>query len=465
MTFGLSDEGFEVPRTADFLKQIENDYSTNTGLEIDYERDTFLGQMRAIVAARLGEVADAAQAVYDTIDPANATGAQLDNLGILVGVPRKLATFSQAIVALSGVVGTTILAGRIVQGGADTATRWRLDDDIVLETAVLATGDLSFTDGGTNFGRITRALGSWGDDGVGIGTVLAVAGSASNNKDFNVETIVSDTIIEVRQIVTTEGAVAATATGAFGTGVVIAEEKGAKAAAALAINTIATPVGGWQAVSNPAVASTGSDIETDDTYRVRRQNSLAVSGAASIKAIRSNLLELSFVTAAIVLENDTTLTAVIGGKTLPPKSLAAIVAPSTLTAAQQTEVIETIYNTAPAGIEIVGTDVTAVVTGSDGFPKDVAYDNATPLTVNVAATVVLATGFVLANVEASVQSLVTDYFNSLTVGQPVRLLELCARVATIGGVVGVVFTLNGSAADVVPLLSELATLGTNTVTE
>jgi uncharacterized phage protein gp47/JayE len=157
--------------------------------------------------------------------------------------------------------------------------------------------------------------------------------------------------------------------------------------------------------------------------------------------------------------------AVIGGKTLPAKSFSAIVTPNTLSTTQQEEVALTIYTTAPAGIEIVGTDVVADVTGSDGFVKVVAFDYATPLTVNVVTTVVLDTGFVLANVSSAVEGLVTDYFNGLTVGQAVRTLELSALVATVVGVVGASFTLNGGAADIQPVLSELATLGTNTVTE
>jgi uncharacterized phage protein gp47/JayE len=466
MAFGLSDEGFEAPRTSDFLDLIRNDYATATGLAIDWERDVFLGQITAIMASRLGELADAVQAVYDATDPSNATGAQLDNLAILVGILRKVATYSQANVVLSGIDGTNITAGRVVQGGADTSTRWILDDDITLGATVLTTGDLTFVAGGaTTNGTITRTTGVWGDDGVGVGTTLTIAGSTSNDVTFIVEELQSDTIIGVREGVTAEGPVTATATGAFASGVVIAEDKGALAAAALAIDTIVTPVAGWTAISNPAVATTGTDIETDDELRNRRQTALAVSGAASIIAIRSNLLELTYITAAVVIENDTMTSAVIGGKTLPAKSFSAIVTPNTLSTTQQEEVALTIYTTAPAGIEIVGTDVVADVTGSDGFVKVVAFDYATPLTVNVVTTVVLDTGFVLANVSSAVEGLVTDYFNGLTVGQAVRTLELSALVATVVGVVGASFTLNGGAADIQPVLSELATLGTNTVTE
>lgn len=465
MAFGLSDEGFDAPRTNDFLDLIRNDYATATSLAIDWARDTFLGQITAIMANRLGELAEAVQAVYDATDPSNATGAQLDNLAVLVGVRRKPATASQVTVVLSGVAGTNISAGRVVQGGADTSTRWQLDDDVTLVSTVLPTDNLIFANNGTNPSTITRTTGSWLADGVGVGTVLAVAGSVSNNKSVTVSRLVSASTIEIRESLVDEGSVAATATGAFATVVAVAEEKGARPAAALAVNTIVTPVSGWQAVSNPAVASTGTDIETDDELRLRRQDSLAVSGSASILAIRSNLLELTYITAAVVIENDTLVTTVVGGKTLPAKSFSAIVMPNTLTQEQQEEVAEAIYKAGPAGIEIVGTDVVASIVGSDGFEKLVPFDYATPLTVNVVTTVALANGYALANVSGAIQTLVSEYIDSRTVGQAVRVLELSALVATVAGVNGATFTLNGGSADIVPLLSEIATLGTNTVTE
>ena len=463
--FGLSDAGFLAPRTADFLEMIRNDYESATNLSIDWERDTFLGQITAIMADRLGEIADAAQAVYDATDPSNATGAQLDNLAILVGVFRQLPTYSQAVATFTGLVGTIITAGRRVQGGTDPLTRWRLASDVTLSTLTLTTGNLSFTAGSaTAFGRITRVSGSWIEDGVGVGTVLTVASSVSNNKAFTVEGLISDTVIEVRQGVVAEGAVAATATGAFGSGTLIAVESGALSAGQTTIDTIVTPVGGWHAVSNAAPATVGSALESDEELRGRRQTALAVSGAASIKAIRSNLLELSILTAATVVENDSNVTAVVGGKTLPPKSYAVVVWPNTLTTEQQELVAETIYNTGPAGIEIVGTDVTADVTGSDGYVKSVAFDFATTLAVNVVTTVALSTGYVLANVQTTVENLVVDYFANLTVGQAVRTLELSALIATVVGVVGASFTLNGSGVDIEPTISQIAELGTNTVT-
>lgn len=463
MAFGLSDEGFDTPRTADFLTLIRDEYVQRTELAIDWARDTFLGQITAIMAARLGELADAVQAAYDATDPNNATGAQLDNLALIVGINRKPATFAQATVVLSGVAGTHITAGRIVQGGTDPATRWALDDDSTIVSTVLVTDDIGFTAGGTLPARIARTTGSWITDGIGVGTILTVAGSVSNNKDVTVTAIVSSSIIEVRESLITEGPVSATVTGGFATVVAVATERGFNPAAALAINTIATPVFGWQAVSNPVVASSGSDIETDEALRDRRDTALAVSGSASALAIRSNLLELTFLTAAVVLENDTMLSAVVGGKTLPAKSFGAVVYPNTLTTAQQETVARTIYDAAPAGIEIVGTDVIASIDGFDGYSKAIGFDYATPLTVNVATTVSLASGYTLALVSGTIQDLISTYFAQLTVGQPVRLLELSALVATVAGVNGATFTLNAGSVDIEPVLSEVATLGTNTV--
>lgn len=463
--FGLSSEGFNVPRTADFLQTIRDEYEAQTGLSIDFDRDTFLGQITAITASRLGELADLVQAAADAFDVTNASGKQLDNLAILVGLTRQAATFSQATGVLTGTAETVVPAGRLVEGGGDNdRARWEVTEDTTLVSTVLSTGDLTFTDVTGGDDTIDRTTGSWFDDGVAIGTQLTIAGSASNDQVVEVTGVLSAVQISVSQALTTEGPVSATATGGFASVTVEATDPGAVQADPNTIDKIVQPIAGWRTITNPSQAATGQGLETDSELRSRRQNSLQISGAASLDAIRSNLLALSSLTAAVVIENDTLMSTVVAGKTLNPKSFLAVVWPNTITTAQQQEVAETIYNLAPAGIEIEGDDVTANVEGADGFTKVVPFDFATTLDIDVVTTVVLASGFVLADVEDAVEQVVVDYFDSLTVGDAVRELALSALVAEVEGVVGASFTFNGGGADIVPLITEIPVLDVNTVT-
>lgn len=465
MAFGLSDQGFNAPRTADFLDLVRDEYEALTKLTIDWERDVFLGQISAIVASRLGELADMVQAMYDSLDPSSATGVQLDNLSVLVGVFRQPSTFSTVNLVLSGVLGTAIPAGRQVEGGGeDGAARWVTTTDGTTIAVALTTGDLTFTDNGANPATIDRASGSWIVDGVGVGTRLTIAGSVSNNGEVQVTRVVDSDTVEILGSATTEGPVSATATGNFVTVSARASSRGEVTAASEEIDTIVTPITGWHSVTNPVAASPGDDLETDSELRARRQASLQITGAASINAIRANLLALSQLSAAVVIENDTLTTTVVAGKTLNPKSFLVAVWPNTLSTADQQVVAETIYKLAPAGIEIMGTDVTANVTGADGFTKVVPFDYATTLNVDVVTTVVLDTGYTLALVQDAVETVVEDYFDALTVGDAVRALALGALVANVAGIVGATFTFNGGSADIVPLVTQIATLGSNTVT-
>jgi len=391
-TWGLTDDGYTAPRSADFLTVIRDSYEAALialGLpsDVDWQRDVFLGNVTANMAARLGELGEASQALYDGFDVANATGLQLDNLALLVGVRRIEATYSQAIVTIGGVAGTVVLTGDVVEGGGpDDDQRWTVTED--------------------------TAIG-------GGGTV--------------------DVVVQ-------------------------ATDKGAIVAVAGQIDTLVTVRAGLNSVTNAADATTGQARETDAELRKRRQESLAIGGGRNRESLRAQLTQLEAVTAAVVLDNDDLVQAVIDGLVLEPKSVSVILYPSTLTTAQKQEIALIIYDQVADGIYVNGSDVVATITGADGAEKVVRWDYATPTVVNVETTVELDTGYTLGDVEAAIQAHVADYFASLGVGDDVRTLPILALVDTVDGVLGATVELNGGTADVPISLAQIAELGTNTVT-
>lgn len=129
----LTAAGLAVPRAADLRAQFRAAYEAATGLEIDWSRDTILGPMSVVVSERAGALAELLQAVYDGWDRSTAQGAQLDGLGLLVGVPRKGATRGTVTLTLTGTAGTVVPLGSLVQGGgADGRARWRIPEDTTL---------------------------------------------------------------------------------------------------------------------------------------------------------------------------------------------------------------------------------------------------------------------------------------------------------------------------------------------
>lgn len=244
---------------------------------------------------------------------------------------------------------------------------------------------------------------------------------------------------------------------------------GPTAAEVGAIDQIVTPVSGWATVAGPAVVAAdltvGRSRETDAELRSRRQQALARGGSSSVASIRAALLDLDYIEAAMVLENDTGASVTTSGVTLTAKSIGVILYPSTLTTPQKQEAAETIYAYLSAGIATNGTDVVATVTGDDGATKTIRWGWATGSTVNVANVVTLRNGYVLADVAEPLQTLIADYFLTLVPGDSVSMLAIYALAASVPGIKSTTLTLNGGAVDITVASNALGVIGTNTVTE
>lgn len=250
-----------------------------------------------------------------------------------------------------------------------------------------------------------------------------------------------------------------------GTGSVVAQavEFGVVTANPSTVTTIVTPISGWTAVTNAAAATPGTERESDAALRIRRAANLQTAASRSIAALRANLLEVDGVQAAVVVENTTAATATVEGISLTAHSIGIVLYPNTLTTAQKQAVAQAIYDHMPGGIATNGNDVTATVTGRDGFSKTITWEWATTTTVNVATTVALATGYVLADVDTAIEELIEDYFTGLGVGDAARILAILALVSGVDGVVGATVTLNAGAVDIDPNATARCILGTNTV--
>ncbi len=294
--FGLTDEGYTAPRTADFLALMQQEIldeldARGLSTDIDFERDVMWGIMTTVTANRLGKLGEGNQAVYNAFDPNNAGGVQLDSLGSVVGVNRLEATESRVTLrcGTTGADPVELTQGSITEGGGDDGkARWILLADGTIPAA--STVDLLFE----------------------------------------------------------------------------AQEAGETDAAIGEIDTIVTPIDGWETVTNLAAATPGRDRETDQEYRIRRQESLQITGGRSLNALRAQLLTLDGVLGAGVIDNDLATSETVEGVTLAPHSVAVFIHPSTITTAEKQAIAQQIYDQIAAGIDTNGTAVVATVTGLDG---------------------------------------------------------------------------------------------------
>jgi uncharacterized phage protein gp47/JayE len=238
-----------------------------------------------------------------------------------------------------------------------------------------------------------------------------------------------------------------------------ADEKGAVVATTGDPVTIVTPVSGWTSTTFAASASTGSARESDAAYRVRQQASIQAGGSTSTAAILAAVLALDFVAGAVVVDNKTSSAVTADGITIDPYAVAVVAAPSSMTAAQQDELVAAIYGRLGGGTATSGSS-SRTVTKSDGREETINYTLATDSTVSVAFTLAMLPGYAAADVESALEDLVSDYFDGLAVGATVYASPLIVLAMSVAGVANVTSVLlEGGTAPVTHLATELPTLG------
>jgi uncharacterized phage protein gp47/JayE len=167
-----------------------------------------------------------------------------------------------------------------------------------------------------------------------------------------------------------------------GSGTMQALEAGEILALAGTVTDIETPVSGWDSVTNPDDGDEGRDEETDSELRLRREQSLQITGAGTVEAIRARLLQqVDDVSGVTIVENRSNTT---DGDGRPPHSFETVVSGGV-----DQDVGDLLWEVKPAGIETTG-DITVTVTDSQGESQPIKFSRPVDvyiwadITVNVA---------------------------------------------------------------------------------
>lgn len=132
-TYGLTPTGYVAPTVNECLTLFRETVEAELNVTVDWAPDTALAAISEGVSVLAGTVSEGTQAVWDGMDRNNAQGAQLDQLGALIGVYRTPATYSTCTVTLTGTAGTIVPSGSLVQGGtSDTQARWRIPSNTTI---------------------------------------------------------------------------------------------------------------------------------------------------------------------------------------------------------------------------------------------------------------------------------------------------------------------------------------------
>lgn len=183
----------------------------------------------------------------------------------------------------------------------------------------------------------------------------------------------------------------ATSSGAHFNVVFRAEFAGPVACPAGQLNVIATPVVGWNSITN-AEGDTGDPADDDQTLRTRREEAIAQTGSSTVDAIAADLEDgIDAVQSATVTENVTNVTDANG---LPPHSFEALIYDGDPPAADDDEIAQIIWDNKPAGIRSYGS------TGDSGTAVDrlgvnqiVNFSRVTPRPIYLEYDITTTTGY------------------------------------------------------------------------
>lgn len=183
--------GLVVDRLAD-IRQNARDYidgSSEFGSGTPTGPETPIGQTIDVTAVPLDKDNELLQEVYDSFNPDNAEGVQLENLSGLTGVVRQPATRSTVTLTLSGTPTTVVAAGK--RSRIPNGTLWQLTEEVTIGGAPtdgpaesVDTGPIEASPGSID--EIVDAVAGW----------TGVTNAAVADEGTNVET---DTALRARR--------------------------------------------------------------------------------------------------------------------------------------------------------------------------------------------------------------------------------------------------------------------------
>lgn len=404
--YGVTPTGFVRKSLDEILAEMKEDTLALFGPEADVTATSLLGQYNGLHAERIDELWGVAQSVYSAEDPDSATDEALDNVCSLTAVTRQDAQKSLAVdVICTGDDSTFLEAGRVASI-VGSGVRFASTDDVTLTSATPWAGSTVYVAGDirTNDSNIYI---------VTTGGTSAVSGGPTGEG-----TDIIDNTVHWRFV--GDGT-------AYGKVDFEAEETGPINASAYTLTVIETPVAGWLDVANPTDAEPGRNVETDETLRLRREQTIRSTGSTATEAIVSRVRNIDGVNEAFIFENVTIAT--VDG--LPPKSFEVVV-----DGGEDADIANVIFSAKPTGIESYGS-TTVYVLDSQGTSHAIKFSRPEQLLLYVDVTVSVESGaFPLDGVEA-VKAAIVAKGDELGIGDDVIVLPIRAAPLTVPGVIDV----------------------------
>lgn len=209
-----------------------------------------------------------------------------------------------------------------------------------------------------------------------------------------------------------------------------AQSTGPTVANAGTLTVIETPVTGIASATNPLDAEIGSDIESDDALRVRRENELDAVGAGTLDSIRARLIKPlaeggAGCTDAEIFENTSDVT---DGSGRPPHSIQAVVLGGV-----DADIWQAIWAVAGGGIQTFGAQ-TGSATDSRGKLQSVSFDRAVEKDVYLEIDLDIIADNYPSDGDTQIKDLIVAQGSTLTLGGDVIAERLKAAALPVSGI-------------------------------
>ena len=439
---GMTEQGFELKR----LEQVLADLRSGAvpifqdlvppGDAIDVSASSTLGRLIALQSVPIADLWEAASQVYLAFDPNSAKGIALDNLVMYGGLTRERGAGTSATVVVWGNENVTI----------DTSAKIRASNNFLFDVIVpitlnrqraigfavtlasVTTGveyNISIDDDLTSFTVSYTAL-----SGDTVSDVIQELESqlSAYSATFTTRVAGDALYVETVDIFNYIGfnATNLTVLKIKNRTEVVCQVIGPIEQPANAINNIATPVFGWDSVTNPFPGITGKDRETDEELRIRFRESKFIRAQNISDSLYSTLLSLDGVRYVRIYENETDI--YDGTYDLPPHSFKPIVL-----GGESIDIAKAIWINKPLGIKSVGNTSVEII-DSQRFPKDVYFQRPTPQRIYIDLEITITSTQYTSNAPQEIKAALIQYFEqNFTIGDTVIYSRLYTPINSVKG--------------------------------
>lgn len=417
---GLTDAGFVIKRLADILAddralavQLFIDLVA-VGDTVDVSDSSALGRLISLAAPSEADLWEAAQEVYAAFDPNSATGIALDNLVAYAGLTRKEQTFTTSSILVAGDTNTLIPVGQTVSSST-TGEQFTTVGAISLSpsnasginvSVVTLQNNTAYTITYSNT-TTTNTITYTSDASATVAEILAGLQSviAGAHPTLTATVVGTDLVVNRNDIFQTVNFTTSANLGITKVrtvGEVVAINSGIIKQPANTIDTILTPMLGWDSVINPVAATPGEERETDEELRLRFRNGKFDRATNTLDAIYSALINLDNVSEVTIYENDTS---VVDGNGVPAHSFLPIVS-----GGLSTDIANAIWDNKPIGILSYG-NTTVNINDVQGFAHAISFSRPNPVVIYISIDITTDVNFP-PNGNDAIKSALIDYFTA-----------------------------------------------------